>query len=331
MKPIKRKLKKDFVSIGFMTYNNASYIERSLENLIFQDYPLKDIFIFDDYSTDGTFEICQALSEKFPFVHLQRNSHNMGFVENFNKTLNAIDGEFFLWACPDDIYEKTFLSSCVEAFKKTPKAILATCAVKVFIDSTLLDTYRYSDFSLTASFRERARNIINGRSSKGKKLLYHSIIHTLTRTSYLDKIYNEKIIISCEVLWIVNALIWGEIAYVNQILLTRYGSSVPYRIRNPIVHHTLTRRFALSRGTFAYLFLFLRRKDIPINKKKLYLLSFFYYMTLHVFPLWRYRVFQRLRRFLVFCDQALTKGRGRVIVRYIRYGKKFHNDSIDHR
>ena len=48
------------VSIIMGTYNGAEYIREQLDSILSQTYPLKEIIIQDDGSTDDTVAICTA-------------------------------------------------------------------------------------------------------------------------------------------------------------------------------------------------------------------------------------------------------------------------------
>ena len=67
------------VSIIMGTYNGAEYIREQLDSILSQTYPLKEIIIQDDGSTDDTVAICTAYAEKFPIIHFSRNASNLGF------------------------------------------------------------------------------------------------------------------------------------------------------------------------------------------------------------------------------------------------------------
>ena len=53
------------VSIIMGTYNGAEYIREQLDSILSQTYPLKEIIIQDDGSTDDTVAICTAYAESF--------------------------------------------------------------------------------------------------------------------------------------------------------------------------------------------------------------------------------------------------------------------------
>ena len=62
------------VSIIMGTYNGAEYIREQLDSILSQTYPLKEIIIQDDGSTDDTVAICTAYAEKYPIIHFSRKA-----------------------------------------------------------------------------------------------------------------------------------------------------------------------------------------------------------------------------------------------------------------
>ena len=52
------------VSVLVVTYNQANYIEQTIDSLIQQDYPNVEIIVADDASTDGTADLIQRYLKK---------------------------------------------------------------------------------------------------------------------------------------------------------------------------------------------------------------------------------------------------------------------------
>ena len=60
------------VSIIMGTYNGAEYIREQLDSILSQTYPLKEIIIQDDGSTDDTVVICPEVSYHTFLVQCQQ-------------------------------------------------------------------------------------------------------------------------------------------------------------------------------------------------------------------------------------------------------------------
>ena len=62
-------MKKNLVSILITNYNKGSYIKKTLNSCIDQNFMNKEILVFDDVSTDNSYEIIK----KFSNIRLIRN------------------------------------------------------------------------------------------------------------------------------------------------------------------------------------------------------------------------------------------------------------------
>ena len=102
---------------------------RSLLAQTFSDF---ELIILDNASTDGTYEFARA-SINDPRVRVERNERNIGAIANFKKVVGLAQGEYFMWAAVDDLWEPEFVARLVaDARCKHPKAGLAMSATGRF-------------------------------------------------------------------------------------------------------------------------------------------------------------------------------------------------------
>ena len=66
----------DFVSVTIVTYNSGRFIKRCLESVLDQKYPLKEIIVIDNNSSDGTIDILEPFEDRCRIVY---NEENIGF------------------------------------------------------------------------------------------------------------------------------------------------------------------------------------------------------------------------------------------------------------
>ncbi len=76
------------ISIALCTYNGERFLREQLDSLVDQDYPTLEIVVSDDSSSDQTALILQEYSNRFPFLKVYRNEKNLGYVKNFERSLN---------------------------------------------------------------------------------------------------------------------------------------------------------------------------------------------------------------------------------------------------
>ncbi|KKP39876.1 MAG: family 2 glycosyl transferase [Candidatus Peregrinibacteria bacterium GW2011_GWF2_33_10] len=106
------------VSSVIINYNGEKFIEKCLESLTNQDYPNFETIFIDNVSTDDSVKI---VKEKFPQVKLIVNEKNTGYVGGANQAVEITDGKYLMILNPDIIYEKNYISKCVEKMEENPK------------------------------------------------------------------------------------------------------------------------------------------------------------------------------------------------------------------
>ena len=54
----------DVVSVTIVTFNSGRFIKRCLESVLAQRYPLKEIIVVDNASSDGTIDILEQFEDR---------------------------------------------------------------------------------------------------------------------------------------------------------------------------------------------------------------------------------------------------------------------------
>ena len=67
----------DLVSVTIVTYDSGRFIKRCLESVLSQRYPLKEVIVVDNASTDGTIDILEQFEDR---CHVYYNEENIGFA-----------------------------------------------------------------------------------------------------------------------------------------------------------------------------------------------------------------------------------------------------------
>lgn len=116
---------KPLVSIGVPVYNGEGFIRPVLDSLLEQTYKNLEIIISDNASTDSTGSICLEYAARDPRVRYYRNPVNIGADPNFRRTIELSSGDYFMWACADDVKPSTAVESCVAALQRNDRASMA--------------------------------------------------------------------------------------------------------------------------------------------------------------------------------------------------------------
>ena len=93
------------VSIVLCTYNGARYIREQLNSILAQTYPLYEIIVQDDHSTDNTVEIIQEYASRHNIIKVFQNDSERGVNGNFVSAMQRATGEYIAISDQDDIWE----------------------------------------------------------------------------------------------------------------------------------------------------------------------------------------------------------------------------------
>jgi GT2 family glycosyltransferase len=87
------------VLIGITTHNRAAILPKAIQSALEQDYPDKEVAVFDDASTDGTRE----LQARFPQVRWYRVEEKQGYLPARNQLMSETDADFY-FSLDDDAW-----------------------------------------------------------------------------------------------------------------------------------------------------------------------------------------------------------------------------------
>ncbi len=107
------------ISIIIPTYNRASFLGKAVESALAQDYPLLEVIIADDASTDGTSAVAAQFTAD-PRCRYFVNEANLGLVFNWDKAIREYStGRFALILSDDDyLIDNTYISDAVRIIEK---------------------------------------------------------------------------------------------------------------------------------------------------------------------------------------------------------------------
>ena len=144
-------LKNKTVSVILPNYNYANYLKSRINEVLSQTYPISEIIILDDASTDGSQDLIKGeisrIKEQYPevvakYVFNEKNSGNV--FSQWQKGIELATSEY-IWICElDDVSEQNFLETVMASFDDKD-VVLSYCNSKI-IDTngkmTLKDNLR---------------------------------------------------------------------------------------------------------------------------------------------------------------------------------------------
>lgn len=108
------------LSVIMPVYNTKKYLPDSIESILNQDFSDFEFIILDDFSDDGSFEICKKYAEKDTRIKLFRNKKNMWISFSRNKLISLAKTEIICSQDSDDISYKNRLSLQFDFLRKNP-------------------------------------------------------------------------------------------------------------------------------------------------------------------------------------------------------------------
>lgn len=103
------------VSVVMCTYNGASYLRQQLDTIINQTYPIHELIVQDDQSTDDTMVILEEYAARYPFMQIYRKQQRKGINDNFYSAMAYATGDYIALSDQDDVWEPTKIEEQINA------------------------------------------------------------------------------------------------------------------------------------------------------------------------------------------------------------------------
>lgn len=102
-------------SVILCTFNGEKYLREQIDSILSQTYPVFELILQDDCSTDSTPEICRDYARKYEQVRFYENTETLGFNLNFKSAAMKATGDVVAISDQDDVWFAEKLARQVEA------------------------------------------------------------------------------------------------------------------------------------------------------------------------------------------------------------------------
>lgn len=210
------------ISICMATYNpDLQLFRRQIKSIINQTYKNWICIINDDCSKQSIFEEIREVIKNDSRFFIYRNTKNLGFYKNFEKTLTYVPKQstYIALSDQDDVWHKNKLEKIIELFDEKTSLVYSDMKIVKENGSIISDTYwsdrknHYRDLNALL-----LANTITGAASVFKRELLDTVLP-----------FPEKVGDSFHDWWIgLCAFMSGEIKYIDAPLYdyVQHGSNV---------------------------------------------------------------------------------------------------------
>lgn len=106
------------VTVVTPSFNQAQFLERTIQSVIEQDYPNLEYIIMDGGSQDGSVDIIKKYASKLTYWESQKDK---GQTDAINKGFSHASGEILAWINSDDTFEPGAVKRAVNYLVSHPE------------------------------------------------------------------------------------------------------------------------------------------------------------------------------------------------------------------
>src|SRR6202789_1896429 len=109
------------VSVLITCFNYGAYVGEAIDSVLAQTYPVFEIIVSDDASSDNSCEVVEGYVSRGVGVRLLRNPHG-GMAANLNAAYRSCSGDIICLLDADDTFLPGKVEAVVNAFRAHPRA-----------------------------------------------------------------------------------------------------------------------------------------------------------------------------------------------------------------
>ena len=185
------------VTAAVPNYNYAGFLEARLNSILTQTYPVSELIILDDASTDDSVmkikTLIDVIKPEYPDLKVKfiKNSENSGkSIFQWQKAFCEASGDFLWLAEADDLSDPDFLATVMQKFETDEKALISfSNSVAINSRGSVL-TYDFANRSVDklGNHRFEADFILSGEEVLKNEFAINCIIPNVSAAVFrLDK------------------------------------------------------------------------------------------------------------------------------------------------
>lgn len=167
---------KEKVSVVMCTYNGEAFVQEQINSIVSQTYPVYELLIFDDASTDNTVKTISEIASKYSNIKVIVNEKNIGFTKNFEQAIRAATGDVIGISDQDDIWIATKIEKMIRAWLPIHPLIYCNSVVFSNMPPANPSSPKYRQFEGIDARKIFFFNTISGHALFFKKEFAHLVL-----------------------------------------------------------------------------------------------------------------------------------------------------------
>ncbi len=116
------------VSVVMTSYNYGQYLKTTIESVLNQTRPAREVIIIDDGSSDNSAEVAATFGERIKFIRQE----NQGVCAARNNGARLASGDVIAFMDSDDIWRTQKLERQIKAFESDAEVGIVSCGIRFF-------------------------------------------------------------------------------------------------------------------------------------------------------------------------------------------------------
>ena len=155
------------VSVVMCTYNGARFLREQMDSVLAQTYPLKEIIVQDDGSTDATMSILNDYAQLDARVKVYRHEGEQhGINANFLSAMRRAEGDYIAICDQDDVWHPDKIRKTLTAMKRAEMGLRPDTPVLVHTDLRVVD----------GKLEEMDPSFMHFSKIDGNRLAFHQLL-----------------------------------------------------------------------------------------------------------------------------------------------------------
>ena len=171
------------VSVIVPNYNYEDYIEERIDSIVRQTYPIYELIVLDDKSTDNSVKVIKEKLDTIKDIKTKLivNDKNSGCVfKQWNKGIKECNGDYFWIAEADDIADPRFLEEAMKGFDDKNVVLSYTESPRIDENNIITHTDSQDLYNIFDTDRWNS-SYINSGEEENKN--YLSVVNTILNVS----------------------------------------------------------------------------------------------------------------------------------------------------